>query len=150
MSRSIPHVASVLLTACSLGCTGCSLIGLGIGSAVPRYEPTPASSVDELPVGTQLQIKMEDGSRFTGTVQSQSDPFVVRDLDTGKTRRVDPAEVWVAEKKVGSQWDKGLFIGGAIDIVVVVLATAFMTLRSQYSSMDLSNMRLGGFGGPGG
>jgi len=125
--------ASLAVIACCLGCSGCTLVGMGIGATVPRYEPmsTP-SSVEDCPAGTKVSMKMVDGTSIDGTVVSQPYPLVVRDYDTGKSTTVDTPNVQVAERKVGTWWGTGALVGATVDVAVILIGAMALSTRGTW------------------
>jgi len=139
-AASLSPISVLAVIALCLGCTGCTIIGMGIGSAIPVYErASPPWRVEDSPAGTQVRIRMEDGRMLEGTVESQPDPFVVHDSRTGRSTTIDAASLWGAERKVGSEWAAGAFLGGVVDVTVIIVGGAI--LASQFKMP--SNLNVG-------
>lgn len=94
--------------------SGCTLVGLGIGAAVPRYEPGSPAEGDRIRVG-------EVEGRYEGV---RGDDLVV--TTDGGPRRIAKREAGAVEVAKGSSWKTGLVVGGFIDAVLLttLIATA--------------------------
>jgi len=105
-------VCALLLT------TGCSLFGMAIGAAVPRYssEFVPA-------VGNDVHVETENGDAFSGKLVV-SDPSHVVVFSDGVRRDVERWQIDTVAKRVGSEWKTGLHVGLALDVVCIVGALA--------------------------
>ncbi len=122
-----PAWASTLAVGCSLGSSGCSVIGLNIGMSSPRYATAP--SVDAVPPGTDVRIT-HDGTETDGKLAG-SDPDGVR-LDG--QRSIERVRITKVEKKDGSYWLEGLTMGAALDALAIV---AVVITVSHFSNMNL-------------
>ena len=132
------------LLAASFALEGCSLIGLGIGAATPRYQELPrraAANADELPKGEVVEI-----TAVTGLGQEQIDGSVegVRDgkllVDSGYGTRTIPLDhVMTVRVREGSYWAAGLAAGAVIDAVVLpCVVVGLSRLGPTFPAWDLS------------
>jgi len=118
MPASTPSrwLALLLLVCSSFGCTGCSLIGLGIGSAIPKWEDDVApkslewNGKGEKPV---VEVRADDEGR-------EGPPGLVV-TTAGGERRIPLPDVQRVDVHTGSYWAEGLGVGAAIDLTVAIL-----------------------------
>jgi hypothetical protein len=116
--------------------SGCSLIGLGIGAAVPKY----SERVDPrtLPAGARVLVTEVGLVETNGTFVSASNANARNadvTIDADQKRITIRGEV---RRRDGTYWEDGLTVGVVIDFALLVaggiLAAVAMTA--------LSNMRL--------
>ncbi len=108
MQRLVTLFALVVV---SFVASGCTVLGAGIGSAIPRYE-----SVDGANVGARLRVEADNGQEFEGTVTSTRGHSLV--LATPEGSYELPFEH--LRRRIGSYADKGAEIGGVIDAVCII------------------------------
>jgi len=115
-----------ILTIALLGSTGCSLIGLGVGSSAPRYRDVPRG---EIPVvrdceHARVDYRLtpdEDVSRRVHVVRADADGLRVRMRD-GHEITTPWSSIGGMSCRDGSYALPGLAIGLALDVV----AAAFL------------------------
>ncbi len=120
----------------SLVLGGCSLIGAGIGSAIPRYE-----SFDGASVGSRVRLETPEGASIEGTVTNASSDSVV----VAAPERTYELPLDRVRRRSGSHAGTGALIGGLIDLACVVAGT--IVIGTAMSNMHGS--LLGGWGNTG-
>ena len=152
-SPLVPFVLAVGLAGASMGCT---LAGLGIGSAVPRWQETTPADVrpgedvrvasgsvpcDQVPENTSCGTQWTRG-RLLDT--RERDRELVLDTEDGARTFAGPRAIEVTR---GSQWARGLLVGAALDLfVVVTLVTVAATSPPPGSGIG-AGLGSGGGGG---
>lgn len=112
---------------------GCSLIGAGIGSAVPRYETVDARRRVEL--GEDLRVVLlrphraddlmprDGGGHVDGRYAGIHDGVLSLTVDgQAEPREIPLTDVAELRVRQGSYWTTGLVIGGAVDATFIVVA----------------------------
>lgn len=131
-ARGWRAAAAALLVAGGLASSGCSLLGLAIGSAADRHKPgqkpVPVRGICRLEKGQDVILTLRDGTDVTGKLYD-CDPVAstvtVADADTARV--VPLAEVEAVHAKVGKHGAlTGLLVGVAIDAAVAVAFAASM------------------------
>jgi hypothetical protein len=122
---------------------GCSLIGAGIGSAVPRYE---ARSWRELHVDDEVRVDLlrppnagdvlprGSGDHVDGRYAGTHDGMLRLTVDgLAEPREIPLTEIGAVRIRDGSHWAAGLIAGGVVDATVLTLAViaADSTSRMQ-------------------
>lgn len=112
-----------LLGLCS---TGCSLIGLGIGAAVPRWKRDVGTSyVETYPESRVAVYTAEDLPPVVGwyerTIKVDSGSYLVLETDDGR-RTIPYVKAQRVDLRSGSHWDEGLAIGLVPDIAALIVA----------------------------
>ena len=143
-----PPAMLLVLLALVPGLSGCSLIGLGIGSAVTTYETVQPPYERHLAAGDEVRVTVTPQSPSpeppTATWFSRStegkyalvrDDAIVLDAARPEQRAIPLRDVQSIEVFKGSQWKTGLLVGGILDVVAVVLVTAaVIDFRSNFHS----------------
>lgn len=132
-----------ILASGAFGSTGCTLLGLGLGAAVPRWKSAPAGEVgvyaDE---GDDVDVQLRAGSvsgSYSGMIAKGSSPnstaiyvsnpgtvvvpgqwpALVLITDKGE-RRIQLPDAQRVDVRKGSHWDVGLGVGVALDVIVAM------------------------------
>ncbi len=133
-------LAFALLLFGLLAVSGCTLIGMGIGAAVPKYTPVHSASA-----GTSVRVTTDDGASVEGTIEkTEADAILVH--GEGQTFRLPLDRIRDLEKRT-SHLGTGAAVGGVIDGVCVVaaLVALFFAAESFSSAMrGWGNMSLQG------
>jgi hypothetical protein len=108
---------------------GCTLIGLGIGAAVPMHQEVELQQASSLPAGSDVDVLLSptsssgDPVRIAGRLQSVNDDSLrlspARFFRT--PRRVPLSRVRELRVVSGSYWLPGLVTGAVIDTVLTAL-----------------------------
>lgn len=144
----IPSLLACVLAALALAfLSGCSVIGLCVGAAVPMYKPVEPAHAESIPPGTDVEIEAsaprsgDPTEHVTGKLASvdgghlsvvSPDDNHVHDVRLGRVRELNA--------KTASYWPVGLFAGALIDVVVVALAV------TAYQKWESTPLGLGGLG----
>ena len=119
--------------------TGCSVLGLGIGTAIgaasPRYdEISPYNPA--LPVGANVRVRTSEG-RFVadvvyeGAYTGTRDDALIVSSDEGDDA-IKLASIRELHVKNGTYWRRGmnagLIVGGTIDVIIVIVGLATFRL----------------------
>ena len=108
---------------------GCTVIGLGIGAAVPDYERVPPSRVQGLQPGTELRLTRrgprERSPTTSGTLESV-DPqaIVLENHDHRRAGKMPLHDVGRVQRRADSYALEGMLIGLILDLVVVAVVVA--------------------------
>lgn len=105
--------------------SGCTLIGAGIGAAVPNYEPVLPESAHE---GARVVVTTADNKELEGT-------FVTGDREVATLidghRRFTTSVARMRERR-GSYWALGAGIGASLDVVVAILGVVAAVSLAQH------------------
>jgi len=142
-----------ILLATIAGTSGCTLIGAGIGSAVPAYETAPPPSPwASLARGTDVRVVLarsaplwacrlarpdkccwlEPTRSVSGKYESTRDGrvWIVRPPDfpgpDAVVVGIDPSSIESFDVRDGSQRGTGAVVGAVVDLVVLTIAAATM------------------------
>jgi hypothetical protein len=144
---------AIFMVACALCCTGCSLIGLGIGAASPRWErnvpPEEIESyrVEGKPPDVDVQLgtpahpepwwvagsfvrlsadgKTRPSSNSTGTFTYEYEPRTLVVATDANEWGIPLQDIERVDVRRGSYWATGLGVGFALD-VAAALVTAVL------------------------
>jgi hypothetical protein len=142
----------VLVLVCAPCATGCGLIGLGLGAAVPTWEEVPPDAVwANTHVGGAIDVHLRAGAAtregaesVSGSYGGQEDvpmntaeapmPRAGRLLVStgGTTRRIPFEDISRVDFRSGSYWSTGLTLGVAIDAVVATMLVAFVVTSGSF------------------
>jgi hypothetical protein len=115
----------VLALLALLPCTGCAVIGAGIGSTIPKYEPLSREPVtNRASVGQELRIvRASDGREISGRYEgAYDDKLWVRTPE--KSSSVDVGDVKSAKVVADNHWLEGFLIGLGVDVAVLAVVGA--------------------------
>jgi len=139
---SATRLAVVL--AASFVLEGCSLIGMGIGAAVPRYQDMPyraTTTPDELPMGRDVEVTAVTGlgqEQIDGAIDSVHDGKLVVDSGYGP-RTISLDHVRTIRLRDGSYWATGLVMGAVVDAVVLAcIVTGLSSLGPTFAPLDFN------------
>ncbi|HSQ64613.1 MAG TPA: hypothetical protein VLM85_15425 [Polyangiaceae bacterium] len=122
--------ALALLLLASLALSGCTLIGLGIGAAVPKYTP-----VDSASAGTRVRVTTDEGATVEGTVEkNEASGLVVR--GEGQTYQLPLDRIRQLEERT-SHLRTGAAVGGAIDGMCLVAAFVLFAVAVENFSSSM-------------
>jgi hypothetical protein len=134
---------TLLLVILAVQNAGCTLIGMGIGSAIPRYEYQPGPPI----VGPEYEIAVEPGreievvrasdhQEFRGTFQGVTrgdlvaavpvsvatprDPFAPPKTERVAIKVTDIERLQVRER-TGSHWATGAIVGAVLDTISIAV-----------------------------
>jgi len=116
-------VASILVSVTAL--QGCGVIGLGIGLESPKTETIESRGIAVVEPGTEMEIVVETGVGRTTTIRglfaSVSEDVIVLETPEGQFA---VNRHWVRRVTIdaGTQWAKGMLVGGAVDAGVLLVA----------------------------
>lgn len=114
LRHALPLLAAIGL-APSL--SGCGLVGLGIGAAIPKYERVRADS--PLDRGTRVELRTAPHGEWTkARYESSGERALTIDTDDG-WRDVPLEEVKEMRIQRGTYWLPGMLFGGLLDIAVI-------------------------------
>jgi hypothetical protein len=138
MQRFLTLFALVVV---SFVASGCTLLGAGIGAAIPRYE-----NVDGANAGARLRVEADNGQDFEGTVTSTRGESLV--LATPEGSYELPLDH--LRRRAGTYASTGAAIGGVIDAVCVIASviTIGVALGANHGSIIGGNWS--SWGGSGG
>jgi hypothetical protein len=139
-------ISAVAASCAALG--GCTLVGAGIGSAVPRYERT-TNRTRPIDLGEEIRVVLlrspsasdilprDGGGHVDGRYAGIHEGLLAVTIDG----RVEPREIPltdVDEVRVrdGSYWLTGLIVGGSVDATLIVLA-AVAASQSHEMQIDV-------------
>jgi hypothetical protein len=125
-------------------CSGCTIIGAGVGSTIPKYEPLPLGDATEpASLGERVRIvRASGGPEVSGSYDGVYDEKLwVRTAD-GSTS-VDVRDVKEVRVVADNHWLEGLFIGLAVDIAAVAIVGS--NIRHIFPP-DNSSVNVGGDG----
>ena len=133
------------LVACTMAAVllvqDCSLIGLGIGSASPKYErvETPYESLAEGSEVRVVRVVREDRARETspvdGVYRGAHAGYLFVDTEWGG-RALDERQVVEVDRRTGSHWAEGLVAGIALDVVIGSFL-AYQIANSRSSQLSI-------------
>jgi hypothetical protein len=109
------QVGIVLLAAAS---QGCSVVGLGVGAAIPRYEDLRPATFEHVSPGDELRVTTEDGRTSEGKFVGASTERAILSTDKG-TRTLENAHVAGVERRIGSQAGAGFGLGFVLDVTMI-------------------------------
>jgi hypothetical protein len=124
------RVALPVILSMSLATSGCTLAGVAIGAATPRYERTESPRQEGIvDLGTQIRVRV----RSVG-----SDSVVIEEIDgryggirdgwmsvtdaDGHEHELPVSDIVELRVRSGTEWKKGLLLGAAADAVLVMAA----------------------------
>ena len=133
-----PVLAFLLVAAASCS-TGCSLIGLGVGAAVPRWEhdvsPEKIASYQDGTEPVRLDVKVAPEVAQTYSVPtatrawySGNKGLVVTVATPNGERAIPFRELEHVDVKVGSWWAQGLEAGLVFDLVALFVGIGVAAL----------------------
>jgi hypothetical protein len=123
--RALVLIVFVVLAACSSGCTA---IGLGLGSAVPRYEPQTGYPDP----GVHVKLANEHGNELaSGTLEARKNGVILVAGDDGAQTTVRDVDVARIESRRGTYWKTGLIIGIVLDSLALTAATTAAVAASS-------------------
>lgn len=105
-----------------LTCPGCAILGAGIGSTIPKYEPlSDEPLVEEASLGQRVRVvRASDGREFAGRYGGVYDEKLWLTTPTGSSS-VDARDVKSARVASGDHWLEGFFVGLGVDVVVLTV-----------------------------
>lgn len=126
---------------------GCTLIGLGLGSATPKYETVsppyaslePGAEVRVEPKTAEGRERAGNREHLYGTYAGARDGVFEIDTKTG-TWSFRQGDVAAVSKREGSYWLAGLLVGAGIDVTLII-ASAIAISHSMHT-MNISIGRL--------
>jgi hypothetical protein len=101
---------------------GCTVLGLGIGSSMPRYAELPRSSADEIPVGSVVQISRSEAGEAPATgafVRQDSEAIYVQ--DGGMPAQRIPRSSILGVTRKGNYALEGLLVGAVLDAAFIAI-----------------------------
>lgn len=129
------HRARALLVIGAVVCatSGCTVVGLALGATSPAYDKSTTLEAlregqrkDDAPTGPDVRVGLSDGTDVDGAYVGET--LGVVGLATGRGLTTVPVgDVKRVDEKTGSHWARGLLIGGAIDIALVIATVALMS-----------------------
>jgi hypothetical protein len=118
----------IMVLAGAVVLSGCSLIGLGIGAAVPKYSERVDSSM--LPAGTRVLVTEDIGRKTQGTLVSATNGDVTVDEGGARGRQTMRGEV---RKRDGTYWASGLAAGLLVDCLLTTAAIFYVASHPMFS-----------------
>lgn len=115
-------LARLALLALLATSTGCGLIGMGVGSAVPRSETIVVTSETPLPeIGERVRVHVTRAGGSDEWIAGRYDgvregAFIVS--NSSGEHAIVIGSIREIEKRRGSYWGTGLAIGVVIDVIV--------------------------------
>jgi len=120
MSRRAVSIVAFVLALSFL--PGCSLLGLAVGSQIPRYQDVPHATR-----GDSVYLEMDDGAVIHGAaVVVEPASLVV--LSDRHERTVETQHIKRISRRHGTEWLSTFLIGLAVDSVVGVLVIVATTV----------------------
>jgi hypothetical protein len=119
--RTAAYIGAAALGAV-FSCTGCAILGAGIGSTIPRYEPLSEEPIiEEASLGQRVRVvRASDGREFAGRYAGVYDEKLWI-ATPGGSASVDAGDVKSARVASGDHWIEGFFIGLGVDVVVLTV-----------------------------
>jgi hypothetical protein len=114
---------------------GCTVLGLGVGSSMPKYRPVALESAPALPERTEVEIETTDSLQVGASGPYMRFPRIVDGQAAGVLRgdiilehrafpsvvtRIPLEKVKVLRVQEGSYWAEGLGVGAVVDVVATV------------------------------
>ncbi len=125
--------ALLVISAVACATSGCTLVGLTLGATAPAYDkPTTLEALrehqrkDNVATGPEVRVALSDGTDIDGAYVGETLGVVGLATNRGLTT-VAVGEVKRVDEKTGSHWARGVLIGGAIDIALVIATVALMS-----------------------
>ena len=141
MSRHGTMLVAMLAFAPAL--SGCSFIGLGIGSAVTTYETVQPPYETGLAPGDEVRVLVAPPSpsaetpsvtrlprSVTGKYAVVRDDALVLDVTRRRSRAIPLRDVQKVELVTGSEWATGLLVGALLDVIAA--STLAIVVSSAY------------------
>lgn len=102
--------------------SGCSLLGLAVGSQLPHYQ-----TVAHPTRGDALHVEMDDGELVAGAAVEVG-PTTVTLLSSTKTRELETKHMKKLERRRGNEALSTFVIGLVVDAVIATIATIGVTV----------------------
>lgn len=128
VTKRLP-IGAFLIAGC-LGASGCTVAGVAMGAAMPRYEPTewPRSNVE---LGTQVRVRTRNiGADFAGASEvagryggTREGLLSVTDEEE-REHEIPTRDIVDLQVRSGTEWKKGLLVGAAADTVLLLTVLA--------------------------
>jgi hypothetical protein len=131
--------------------TGCSLLGAGIGSAVPRYEEAPAAA-RTLHVGDEIRVVLFEpasgrdslpragGGEIDGRYAGIHDGMLEVTVDgMVEPRQIPLTDVMEIRTRKGSYWLAGLATGAFVDAALVTFV--LVSIENSNPHFDMGSFK---------
>lgn len=118
-----PYIGAMALgLAALLSSTGCAILGAGIGSTIPKYEPLSEEPiVKEASLGQRVRVvRASDGHEFAGRYAGVYDEKLWIATPEGASA-VDAHDVKSARVASGDHWLEGFVVGLGVDLAVLTI-----------------------------
>lgn len=137
-ARTRPIVAALAVVALLCSTSGCALVGAGVGSMIPKYEPLPREPVaEQASSGQEIRVvRASDDQVLRGRYDGVYDEKLWILTDQGASA-VETRDVKSAQIAADNHWLEGFLAGLVVDVAVVAIVGAniqhvFPTTDSQY------------------
>jgi hypothetical protein len=138
----MPHARLwvALAMVASAASQGCTVLGLGIGSSMPRYADVPSSATDGIPVGSVVQVSRGEAGEATATgVFLRRDSEAVYIQDGGMPARRIPRSSILGVTRQGNYALEGLLVGAVLDAAFIAI------LFFEYKNAPVPGASVSGF-----
>jgi hypothetical protein len=124
-ARHAGRTCTMLGTLALLSCTGCAIIGAGIGSTIPKYEPLSREPfIEQASMGQKMHaVRASDGREFSGRYEGVYDEKLWIGTPSGSSS-IDAHDVKSARVAADDHWLEGFFIGLGVDVAVITIVGA--------------------------